>query len=183
MPYPDRCERLDYEGEVIAVIGRAAKDVPAGHGRSYLWGVSLHNDLSIRQANRRSSLSFNLPKNWDGSCSIGPCIVVGEVEPDEIEVETCVNGHLRQQYCSGDMIFSHADFLEYLSRDLTLLPGDMISGGSGPGSATDAERDLVTGEEITEEQRETMYLRAGDVVEISSPAIGTLRNRIVAKGR
>lgn len=183
VPYPDRCERLDYEGEVIAVVGRPAKDVASGQGRSYLWGVSLHNDLSIRQENRRSSLSFNLPKNWDGSCSIGPCIVVGEAEPEEIEVETRVNGQLRQQYCSGDMIFSHADFLEYLSRDLTLLPGDMISGGSGPGSATDAERDLATGEEITDDQRETLYLQVGDVVEVSSPAVGTLRNRIVAKAR
>jgi 2-keto-4-pentenoate hydratase/2-oxohepta-3-ene-1,7-dioic acid hydratase in catechol pathway len=182
--YPDRCRRLDYEGEVVAVLARPAKDVPAGRGGEYIWGVTLHNDLSIRQDApskvRPSTLSFNLAKNWDGSASVGPSIVVG-LDPADIEVETRVNGELRQKYHSGGMIFSHADFIEFISRDFTLLPGDMISGGSGPGTATDADKDLRTGDEITPEQRAALYLQVGDVVEVSSPAIGTLRNRIVAK--
>jgi 2-keto-4-pentenoate hydratase/2-oxohepta-3-ene-1,7-dioic acid hydratase in catechol pathway len=180
IPYPDRCQRLDYEGEVVAVIGRRAKDVAAGDGGNYVWGISLHNDWSIRQENVKEVLSFNLPKNFDGSSTVGPCIVVG-ADPSDVEVETRVNGELRQKYHSADMIFSHADFIEFLSRDFTLLPGDMISGGSGPGTATDAEKDLDTGEAITEQQRLALYLRVGDVVEVSSPTIGTLRNRIVAK--
>jgi acylpyruvate hydrolase len=180
--YPARCERLDYEGEVVAVIGRRAKDVPKGRGGQYIWGASLHNDWSIRQENTKGVLSFNLPKNWDGSASVGPCILVG-ADPGDIEVELRVNGALRQKYHSGDMVFSHADFIEFLSRDLTLFPGDMISGGSGPGSATDAAKDLGTGEEITEQRRNALYLSVGDVVELSSPTIGTLRNRIVAKPR
>ena len=182
--YPDRGQRLDYEGEVVAVIGRLAKDVAAGRGGEYIWGVSLHNDLSIRQDTpskvKQSSLSFNLAKNWDGSASVGPAIAVG-LDPGDVEVETKVNGELRQKYHSGDMIFSHADYVEFLSRDFVLAPGDMISGGSGPGTATDTEKDLRTGEEITDEQRAALYLKVGDVVEVSSPSIGTLRNRIVAK--
>ena len=134
--YPDRGQRLDYEGEVVAVIGRLAKDVAAGRGGEYIWGVSLHNDLSIRQDTpskvKQSSLSFNLAKNWDGSASVGPAIVVG-LDPGDVEVETRVNGELRQKYHSGDMIFSHADYIEFLSRDFVLAPGDMISGGSGAG--------------------------------------------------
>jgi 2-keto-4-pentenoate hydratase/2-oxohepta-3-ene-1,7-dioic acid hydratase in catechol pathway len=184
--YPDRGRCLDYEGEVVAVVGRVAKDVPAGGGGDHVWGVTLHNDLSIRQDApskvRPSTLSFNLAKNWDGSASVGPSIVVG-LDPADIEVETRVNGELRQKYHSGDMIFSHADFIEFLSRDLTLLSGDMISGGSGPGTATDADKDLSSGADITDEQRAALYLQVGDVVEVSSPAIGTLRNRIVAKSR
>ena len=184
IPYPDRGHRLDYEGEVVAVLGRSARDVPAGRGGECIWGVSLHNDLSIRQDApskvRPSTLSFNLGKNWDGSASVGPSIVVG-LDPTDIEVETCVNGELRQKYHSGEMIFSHGDFIEFLSRDFTLLPGDMISGGTGPGTATDADKDLRTGDEITDEQRAALYLEVGDIVEVSSPAIGTLRNRIVAK--
>jgi 2-keto-4-pentenoate hydratase/2-oxohepta-3-ene-1,7-dioic acid hydratase in catechol pathway len=183
--YPDRCERLDYEGEVVVVLGREAKDVPPGGGRDHVWGVSLLNDWSIRDKGRsgKGSLSFNLAKNWDGSATIGPCIVVGDIEPGGLEVETRVNGELRQQYNSGDMIFSHADYIEYLSRDFVLLPGDMISGGSGPGTATDAEKDLLTGENLSEERRAGLFLQVGDVVEVSCAEIGTLRNRVVAKPR
>ncbi len=164
--YPARCERLDYEGEVVAVLGRAAKDVPAGQGGSLVWGVSLLNDWSIRGESTKEKLSFNLSKNFDGSASIGPCIVVDELDPAGILVETRVNGELRQSYRSGDMIFSHAEYIEYLSRDFTLLPGDMISGGSGPGSATDSDG---------------RFLHAGDVVEVSAAGIGVLRNTVVAK--
>ena len=176
--YPDRCERLDYEGEVAVVLGREARDVPAGRGGEYVWGVTLLNDLTIRQQAPKGRLSFNLSKNWDGSATVGPCI---DADPAGLDVETRVNGDLRQQYNSGDMIFSHADYIEYLSRDFSLLPGDMISGGSGPGTATDAEKDLATGEEMTEARRAALYLQIGDVVEVSSPAIGTLRNVVAAK--
>jgi 2-keto-4-pentenoate hydratase/2-oxohepta-3-ene-1,7-dioic acid hydratase in catechol pathway len=163
--YPDRCTAFDYEGEVVAVLGRPAKDVAPGHGGTYIWGVSLLNDWSIRGKSTRDSHSFNLSKNFDGAASIGPSILVGG-DPSDIVVETHVNGELRQRYHSGDMIFSHADYIEYLSRDFTFLPGDMISGGSGPGSGTDSDG---------------RFLKIGDVVEVSSPAIGVLRNCVVAK--
>ncbi len=180
IPYPDRCQHLDYEGEVVAVIGRRAKDVAVGDGATYVWGISLHNDWSIRQESVKGPLTFNLSKNWDGSSSIGPCIVVG-ADPGDINVETRVNGELRQHYHSGDMIFSHGEFIEYLSRDFVLLPGDMISGGSGPGTATDSEKDLGSGAKITDKQRAALFLKIGDVVEVSSPTVGVLRNRIVRK--
>lgn len=166
--YPARCERFDYEGEVVAVLGRPAKDVPPGSGGSYIWGITLLNDWSIRGPSTKDSLSFNLGKNFDGAASLGPCIVVGELDPANMLVQTRVNGELRQSYHSGDMIFSHAEYIEYLSRDLTLLPGDMISGGSGPGSATDSDG---------------RFLQPGDVVEVSSPGVGVLRNIVVSKGR
>jgi 2-keto-4-pentenoate hydratase/2-oxohepta-3-ene-1,7-dioic acid hydratase in catechol pathway len=169
IPYPARAEHFDYEGEVAAVIGGAPKDVAKGQGASYIWGVTLLNDWSIRGQNVKDSLTFNLGKNFDGGASVGPCIVVGG-DPNDLVVETRVNGELRQHYNSGDMIFSHAEYLEYLSRDFTFLPGDMIAGGSGPGSATDSAK-----------QGQDLWLKVGDVVEVSSPQIGVLRNRIVAK--
>jgi 2-keto-4-pentenoate hydratase/2-oxohepta-3-ene-1,7-dioic acid hydratase in catechol pathway len=167
--YPERAEQFDYEGEVVAVIGSPARDVPKGEGAARIWGISLLNDWSIRGQNVKDSLSFNLGKNFDGGASVGPCILVG-ADPADVVVETRVNGELRQHYNSGDMIFSHAEYLEYLSRDFTFLPGDMIAGGSGPGSATDSAK---AGQDL--------WLKIGDVVEVSSPHIGTLRNRIVAK--
>jgi acylpyruvate hydrolase len=163
---PARAERFDYEGELAVVIGERAKDVPEGGAARYIWGVTLLNDWSIRAGGRKDSHTFNLGKNFDGAASIGPCIVVDELDPADVHIETRVNGELRQSYNSGDMIFSHAEYIEYLSRDLTLLPGDLVSGGSGPGTATDSG---------------APFLRDGDVVEVSSPAIGVLRNRVVAK--
>ena len=171
IPYPGRAERFDYEGEVAAVIGARARDVPAGHGDDHVWGLTLLDDWSIRGQNVRDSLSFNLGKNFDGGASVGPCILVGPLDARGIRVETRVNGELRQSYDAGDMIFSHAEYIEYLSRDLTLLPGDMIAGGSGPGSATD----------LSKAGDDTLFLKIGDVVEVSVAGIGTLRNRIVAK--
>lgn len=171
--YPARADLFDYEGEVAVVIGRRAKDVPEGAGRDYIWGVTLLSDWSIRGTSQKDSLSFNLSKNFDGGASIGPCIVVGAIDPSDLIVETRVNGDVRQHYHSGDMIFDHGRFIEYLSRDLTLLPGDMISGGSGPGSATDAMK--------ADEPDMSLFLKVGDEVEVSASPIGVLRNRIVAK--
>jgi len=169
--YPARAELFDYEGEVAVVIGRAARDVAAGSGGDYIWGVTLLNDWSIRGTSQKDSLSFNLSKNFDGGASLGPCIVVGGLDPSDLVVRTHVNGDLRQDYHSGDMIFSHAEYIEYLSRDFTFLPGDVVSGGSGPGSATDASKG--------DPPDTSLFLKVGDVVEVSSDPIGALRNRIV----
>jgi acylpyruvate hydrolase len=171
IPYPARAELFDYEGEVAVVLGRASRDVPPGAGSDCIWGVTLLNDWSIRGTSQKDSLSFNLSKNFDGGASLGPCIVVGDINPVDLVVRTHVNGEVRQDYHSGDMIFSHAEYIEYLSRDFTLLPGDIVSGGSGPGSATDASKG--------DPPDTSLFLKVGDVVEVSSDAIGVLRNRIV----
>ncbi|HEY4224309.1 MAG TPA: fumarylacetoacetate hydrolase family protein [Pseudolysinimonas sp.] len=164
---PARAEQFDYEGEVAVVIARPALDVPSGRGASYFWGVTLLNDWSIRGASRKDSHSFNLGKNFDGGASVGPCIVVGDLDPADMHVTTTVNGDVRQSYSTSDMIFSHAEYLEYLSRDFTFLPGDLISGGSGPGTGTDSGAG---------------FLRPGDMVGVTSAEVGTLSNEVVAKG-
>jgi 2-keto-4-pentenoate hydratase/2-oxohepta-3-ene-1,7-dioic acid hydratase in catechol pathway len=105
IPYPARAELLDYEGEVAVVLGRAARDVPPGGGNDCIWGVTLLNDWSIRGTSQKDSLSFNLSKNFDGGASLGPCILVGGIDPADLVVRTHVNGDLRQDYHSGDMIF------------------------------------------------------------------------------
>jgi acylpyruvate hydrolase len=173
IPYPARADLFDYEGEVAVVLGRAARDVTPGSGSDCVWGVTLLNDWSIRGTSQKDTLSFNLSKNFDGGASLGPCIVVGGIDPGDLVVETRVNGDLRQHYNSCDMIFSHAEYIEYLSRDFTLLPGDIVSGGSGPGSATDASKG--------DPPDMSLFLRIGDVVEVSSEPIGVLRNRIVGR--
>src|SRR5919197_5750900 len=172
--YPSRATRFDYEGEVVIVLGQRASDIPAARAAEHIWGVTLMNDWSIRNdMGPQRPLNFNLPKNFDTSVSLGPCIVVGESYPDPgaIEVVTRVNGQVRQRYSSSEMIFSFAEFIELLSRDFTFQPGDMIAGGTGAGTAMDASRGGST----------ELFLKVGDTVEVSSPRIGALTNRVVAQ--
>lgn len=177
LPYPSRATRLDYEGEVAIVLGRRAKDVPASEAKSLVWGVTLLGDWSIRApAEPQGPLKFGMAKNFDHSCSLGPCIVVGELDPENIDVETWVNGERRQQFNTRDMVFSYWEYIEYLSRDLTLYPGDILSGGTAAGTAADSSPRMADGQFAPER-----FLKPGDTVEIRAPAIGTLATRIVVK--
>ena len=176
LTYPRRTERLDYEGEVAIVLGKAGKDLSQAQARDAVWGVTLLVDWSIRDAGGPARAnSFNLSKNFDGSTSLGPCIVVGELDPESIDLETRLNGEVRQQYNTREMIYSFPEILEYLSRDFTFLPGDVVSGGTGAGTAMDTSRRGPDGKVPPDR-----FLKPGDVLEVSSPAVGVLRNRITA---
>jgi acylpyruvate hydrolase len=177
IPYPARTQRLDYEGEAAIVLGKQGKDIPASKGKDYVWGVTLVVDWSIRDGNERpASAAFSFGKNWDSSLSMGPCIVVDEADPENIDVQTVINGEVRQKYNSKTMVYSFWEFMEYISRDFTLYPGDVISGGTAAGTAMDSSKRNPDGT-IPPDR----FLKVGDVVEVSSPQIGMLRSRIVAK--
>ena len=175
VPYPRRTRYFDYEGEAAIVLGKQGKDIPADRVDEYVWGITLFNDWSIRDDPRATRpMSYNLAKNFDGSTSIGPCIVVGELRPQDIEVELRINGSVRQRYSTREMIFSFGEVLAWLSRDFTLVPGDVIAGGTSAGTAADQSPPGPDGVRPRD-----LFLKPGDVVEVSSPAIGTLRNRVV----
>lgn len=176
VPYPARTHYFDYEAEVAIVLGKRGKDIKAGQIGDYVWGVTLFNDWSIRDApaGLPRPMSLNLNKNFDMSTSMGPAIVVGELDPQNVDVQLRLNGELRQNYNSKDMIFSFGETLAFLSVDFTLVPGDVISGGTAAGTAADSTKKLPDGTRPTDR-----FLKRGDVVEVSSPAIGTLRNRVV----
>jgi 2-keto-4-pentenoate hydratase/2-oxohepta-3-ene-1,7-dioic acid hydratase in catechol pathway len=179
IPYPKRTRRFDYEGEVAVVIGKRGKDIPADRIDEYVWGVTLFHDWSIRDGGASGPqgrpISYNLAKNFDGSASMGPCIIVGELDHRNIDVETRVNGEVRQHYNTREMIWPFGEVLEYLSRDFTFVPGDVVAGGTSAGTAADMSR------RQTEAARSPdLFLKIGDVVEVSSPQIGKLGNRIVA---
>jgi 2-keto-4-pentenoate hydratase/2-oxohepta-3-ene-1,7-dioic acid hydratase in catechol pathway len=183
VPYPTGAGLLDYEGEAAVVVGCRAKAIPAERAHEVFWGVTLHNDLSIRPLHAErgdGSVPFNLSKNFERSASVGPAILVGAVAPDDLVVRTHVNGELRQEYHTGDMIFSFGELVELLSRNIVLLPGDMISGGSGAGTALDSSALREGGTVWPDDLERSRFLSVGDVVEVSSPGIGPLRNRIVA---
>ncbi|HLH77170.1 MAG TPA: fumarylacetoacetate hydrolase family protein [Candidatus Binataceae bacterium] len=174
--YPARARYFDYEGEAAVVLGKQGKNIKAADAKSYIWGVTLSGDWSIRGLNEGGGLlKFAMQKNFDTSHSMGPCIVVGELDPDNVEVETLVNGDRRQHYNTKDMVVSFAEYIEYLSTDLTLYPGDVISGGTAAGTAADSSE--VRPDRSFAPDR---FLKPGDTVEIRSPAIGSLKSRVVA---
>jgi len=179
IPYPKRTRRFDYEGEVAVVIGKRGKDIPADRIDEYVWGVTLFHDWSIRDGGSSGPqgrpISYNLAKNFDGSTSMGPCIVVDELDHRNVAVETRINGEVRQSYNTKEMIWSFGEVLEYLSQDLTFVPGDVIAGGTSAGTAADMSR-----RRTESAQSPNLFLKIGDVVELSSPQIGKLGNRIVA---
>jgi 2-keto-4-pentenoate hydratase/2-oxohepta-3-ene-1,7-dioic acid hydratase in catechol pathway len=176
--YPDRCNRLDYEGEIAIVLGRRGVDLKAGKLKDYVWGITMLADWSIRAPREAPGgpLNFNFPKNFDTSCSLGPCIAVGEADPTNVDLETLVNGERRQRFNTRDMVFTFGEYLEYLSRDFTLYPGDIISGGTAAGTAADSSELLPDSTSAPER-----FLKPGDIVEMRSASIGSLRTRVVAK--
>jgi 2-keto-4-pentenoate hydratase/2-oxohepta-3-ene-1,7-dioic acid hydratase in catechol pathway len=176
IPFPKRVTYFDYEGEVAIVIGKRGKNIPADQVRHYVWGVTLFHDWSIRDGGGTDrAVSYNLQKNFDGAASMGPCIVVGQLDPQNVDVETRINGVVRQSYNSREMIWSFGEVLEYLSQDFTFVPGDVIAGGTSAGTAADKSRRSADGKRPLE-----LFLKIGDVVEVSSPQIGALSNKIVS---
>ncbi len=175
--YPPRTRYFDFEGELAIVLSRPALNVTAADLPSYIWGVTLFNDWSIRdEPMLPAGLNFYaMFKNFDSGSSLGPTIAVGDVDLDAVEFETWVNGECRQRGSTRDMIYTFGECLEYLSRGFTLQPGDVIAGGTPLGTAIDSTPTNADGS-----MDPKLFLKAGDVVELRSPDIGTLRNRIVA---
>ncbi len=178
--YPKKTRYLDFEGEVAIVIGTPARDAKGGDLLDHIWGYTLMNDWSARDQRDAviGTLTFSSMKNWDGSGSVGPFISVGEIsDPQDVPFQTHVNGTLRQDGNTRDMTFTFAEYLEYMSRDLTFQAGDMIAAGTCKGTAMDSTPRVAGGTFESDE----LFLKVGDVVEVSSPALGALRNRIVEK--
>ena len=176
IPFPKRVTYFDYEGEVAIVIGKRGKNIPAAKIRDHVWGVTLFHDWSIRDGGGTDRVvSYNLQKNFDGAVSMGPCIVVGEADHQDVDAETRVNGVVRQSYNTKEMIWNFAEVLEYLSQDFTFVPGDVIAGGTSAGTAADKSRRAPDGKRPLD-----LFLKIGDTVEVSSSRIGALANKIVA---
>lgn len=173
--YPARTRRLDYECELAAIIGRPCKDVTEEEALDYVYGYTIINDMSCRD--HPSDVGLWVEKNFDGSAPMGPCVVTADEIPDpyNLKIKQSVNGEIRQDGNTSDMIWGYSYWISWLSRDLTLRPGDMISGGTCSGTAMD-QTPRHTG---TTDPK--LFLKPGDYLEASIEKIGTLRNQIIAK--
>lgn len=162
MIYPSRTKHLHYEVELAAVIGKRGKNIKADEGDDYIFGYSVFNDWMIRDDPPAGHPDWVMFKNFDTSTSLGPCIVTKDEIPDvfNLKLESRLNGELAQSFSSKTMLRNFPLWIEHISRDLTLLPGDIFASGSG-GS-------LFPNEPMV-----------GDVVEISIEGIGSMKNPVV----
>jgi 2-keto-4-pentenoate hydratase/2-oxohepta-3-ene-1,7-dioic acid hydratase in catechol pathway len=161
---------LDYEGELGLVIGRRARHVAAADARALIAGYLVVDDVSVRDW-QRASPTMTLGKSFDTHGPIGPWLVSPDEisDPARLTLTTHVNGELRQQASTGEMIHSIGEQIAHLTQAFTLEPGDLLSTGTpaGPGGMMVPPR----------------YLAVGDVVRIEISGIGHIENRVVPEGQ
>ncbi|MEM9711523.1 MAG: fumarylacetoacetate hydrolase family protein [Actinomycetota bacterium] len=163
---PPESEQLDYEGEIVAVIGRAGRRIPIESARDHIAGLTLGNEGTIRDWVRHAKFNVTQGKNWESSGAIGPWMVtLDEIGPvDDLTIRTHVNGELRQEDSPASMAFPIESQVAYLSTFTTLSPGDLIFTGTPTGAGARFDPPI--------------WLRPGDVVEVSVEGVGTLRNGV-----
>lgn len=170
---PPETEKLDWEVELAAVIGRQARRIGVDQALDCVAGYSVLNDISARDLNKRSDYPFQFDwfqgKCWDSFAPFGPWIVPAwqVADPQAMNLKLTVNGKVMQQDSTANMIWKVREQISYLSQILTLRPGDVIATGTptGVGAA------------------HGIFLKDGDRVEATVEGIGTLANRIVNEKR
>ncbi|HEX3504600.1 MAG TPA: fumarylacetoacetate hydrolase family protein [Xanthobacteraceae bacterium] len=163
---PKVSEQLDYEGEIAIVIGRDCKHVSKERALNVIAGVTLCNEGTIRDWTRHGQFNVTQGKNFDASGSIGPWIVTGVDLSKPLHLLTRKNGEVTQEDSTTNMIFSFSDIIAYVTTFMTLRPGDVICTGT-------PVKKVKTDPPI--------WLKAGDVIEVECPEIGTLRNSVASE--
>ncbi|MEM7424733.1 MAG: fumarylacetoacetate hydrolase family protein [Pseudomonadota bacterium] len=161
---PPESEQFDYEGEIVIVVGKAGRRIPEETAHEHIFGLTLMNEGSVRDWLRHSKFNVTPGKNFHKSGSLGPWIVTADEVADfaDLTVQTHVNGELRQDGHTADLTFSFARILSYISTFMTLEPGDIIATGTPTGAGARFDPPI--------------WLKPGDVVEVSCTALGSLRN-------
>lgn len=166
---------VDYECELAVVIGKAGRDIPRDRALDHVLGYTAANDVSARRWQKRGGGGqWIRGKSFDTFCPLGPVLVTpgaaGDAiaDPQSLAISTTLNGQVMQSHTTGDMIFSVAELIVFLSRDTTLLPGTVILTGTpqGVGFARTPE----------------VFLKPGDEVTIEIERIGKLTNPVAAAG-
>ncbi len=158
---------VDYEVELGVVIGDICREVDPEDAMAYVAGYTIVNDVTARDVQRAESQWFRA-KSYDGFCPLGPFLVTRDEIEDvsALKVTTRVNGEIRQQSNTKNLIFSVTELVSFVSQCMTLLPGDIIATGTPAG--------------IGAGMKPPCYLQPGDVVELSIDGLGSQRNTVVA---
>lgn len=162
--------KVDYEAELVIVIGKEAKYIDKEQALDYVFGYCCVNDLSARDLQMRTQ-QWLLGKSCDGFSPLGPYLVTSDEvgDPNQLAIRSLVNGEVRQTSHTSDMIFHCDEIVSYISQHMTLVPGDIILTGTPEG--------VVLG--YPEEKQ--VWLQEGDVVTIEIEKLGTLTNRMVSE--
>jgi 2-keto-4-pentenoate hydratase/2-oxohepta-3-ene-1,7-dioic acid hydratase in catechol pathway len=147
--------RVDYEGELGVVIGRIARNVRTEDAFRYILGYTCGNDVTLRDLQKKDD-QWARAKGFDGSCPLGPWIET-DLDPNDVHLETRLNGEVRQSATTADMVFGVATIIEFVTEFMTLLPGDVILTGTPEGVGR---------------------LEPGDTVEVEIDGIGVLANPV-----
>lgn len=163
---PPESDKLDYEGEVTIVIGKAGRRISQADAYDHIAALTICNEGTIRDWVRHAKFNVTQGKNWDNSAAIGPWLVpfTDASQLDDARIVTRVNGEVRQDDVLSRMMHPIRREIEYISTFMTLQPGDMIVTGTPTGSGARLDP--------------PQYLKPGDVVEVEVNTIGTLRNTI-----
>lgn len=163
---PRVSEKLDYEAELMIVIGKRARHVKRENALDYVFGYACFNDVSVRDYQKRTT-QWTIGKNFDGTGAFGPWLVTADDLPpggEGLTLRLILNGQVMQQASTSDMIWGVAETIELLTECLTLEPGDVVAMGTpaGVGWARDP----------------SVWLKHGDVVEVDIERVGRLRNTV-----
>lgn len=163
---PAISEKIDWEAELAVIIGKKGKNIPEEEALSYVFGYTVLNDVTARDLQDKFKQFFK-GKSLDGYCPLGPWIVTADEIPDpqQLSLRLRVNGVLKQEGHTGDMIYPVKTIISIISQGMTLEPGDIIATGtpSGVGFARNPPE----------------FLKAGDVMETEIDGIGLLRNEVI----
>ena len=164
---PRASEQLDYEGEIVIIIGKTGRHISEANALDHIAALSLANEGTLRDWVRHAKFNVTQGKNFDASGSIGPWLVpfTGESQVADIALTTRVNGEVRQSDRTSRMIFSFRYLIAYISTFTTLVPGDTIITGTPTGAGARLDPPV--------------WLKPGDVVEVEAEGIGTLRNGVI----
>jgi 2-keto-4-pentenoate hydratase/2-oxohepta-3-ene-1,7-dioic acid hydratase in catechol pathway len=164
---PRASAQLDYEGELVLVIGKAGRHIPESAALDHIAALTLCNEGTIRDWVRHAKFNVTQGKNFDSTGSLGPWLIPyhNEAQIADIRLTTRVNGETRQDDRTGRLIFGFRYLINYISTFTTLMPGEVIVTGTptGAGARFDPPR----------------YLKPGDTIEVEADNIGVLRNGVI----
>jgi len=168
IPYPEVTQELDWEVELAVVIGKKGKNIPASSAADYIFGYTVAHDVSARDWQlKKNGGQWLLGKTGDGYCPLGPCVLTSDevADPHNLKLSCTVNGQVKQNSNTNQLVHGVFDCVAWLSRFCTLLPGDVILTGTPPGVGVFA--------------KPPQFLKRGDVVECQIENIGSITNQVV----
>ncbi|MEM9739085.1 MAG: fumarylacetoacetate hydrolase family protein [Pseudomonadota bacterium] len=163
---PPESDELDFEAELAVVIGKTCRRVPKDRAVEVIAGYTVLNDVTIRDW-QRAAPTMTVGKSFDSHCPMGPALLTKDeiADPENLSVKTIVDGEVRQDFNTNDMIFNIAHVINYLSTAFTLLPGDVIATGTSAGVALWAPGQP--------------WMKEGQVCRVEIEGLGAIENRVV----